>query len=330
MSKLSAPLAILDRYPPAKRIRKRAKWARVRASYHAHQRFLGNPSSSRRFVDDPPELTGAQGEVLAELRSSGLAIVDFARLIEDDALWQQLSASMESFVDEAESSQVRTDAPRTKDEYLIRRGRRIRRELERQGVRPPWPTLSLDDPWLRYALSTRILDVVNTYRGMWTKLLDLDQWYTVPFGNQHDRVASQNWHRDPEDLHVVKVFTYFSDVDDGAGPFQYIPESAEGGRYGHHWPWTVTGETYPSPEELSRVVPESQIRSARGPAGTVIFCDTSGFHRGGFATSRPRVLSYQTYVSPASPLSGRETRKFHVDVASANGSLPESVRFAAI
>src|SRR5918993_624562 len=69
MSKLSAPPAILDRYPPAKRIRRRAKWARVRASYHAHQRFLGNPSSSRRFVDDPPELTEAQGEALAELRS---------------------------------------------------------------------------------------------------------------------------------------------------------------------------------------------------------------------------------------------------------------------
>ena len=93
--------------------------------------------------------------------------------------------------------------------------------------------------------------------------------------------------------------------------------------------WKVVGETYPSPEELSKVVPESEIRSAKGPRGTVIFCDTSGFHRGGFAKSKPRILSYQTYVSPASPLSGREQRKFHVDLSSANGTLPESAQFAA-
>jgi hypothetical protein len=35
-----------------------------------------------------------------------------------------------------------------------------------------------------------------------------------------------------------------------------------------------------------------------GPAGTMIFCDTSGFHRGGFAKTTPRVLSIWSYVSP--------------------------------
>ena len=32
----------------------------------------------------------------------------------------------------------------------------------------------------------------------------------------------------------------------------------------------------------------------------MVFCNTSGFHRGGFATERPRVLATVTYSSPAS------------------------------
>jgi hypothetical protein len=31
-----------------------------------------------------------------------------------------------------------------------------------------------------------------------------------------------------------------------------------------------------------------------------VFCNTSGFHRGGFATERARVLATATYSSPAS------------------------------
>jgi hypothetical protein len=32
----------------------------------------------------------------------------------------------------------------------------------------------------------------------------------------------------------------------------------------------------------------------------MVFCNTSGFHRGGFATECPRVLATVTYSSPAS------------------------------
>ena len=36
------------------------------------------------------------------------------------------------------------------------------------------------------------------------------------------------------------------------------------------------------------------------PAGTLLFCNTAGFHRGGFSTTAPRVLATATYSSPAS------------------------------
>ena len=47
-------------------------------------------------------------------------------------------------------------------------------------------------------------------------------------------------------------------------------------------------------------MPDAAIRTFTASRGTLIFCNTSGFHRGGFATERPRVLATATYLSPAS------------------------------
>ena len=188
-------------------------------------------------------------------------------------------------------------------------------------------TVGEDGPWLRLGTSGAILDVVNSYRGMWTKLVDMDQWYTAPFGADNKRVSSQNWHRDPEDLNVVKVFVYFNDVDEDAGPFQYVPGSVEGMRYGDLWPWHMTAKNYPPSDEFARKIPETEYRSATGDSGTIIFCDTSGFHRGGFARSKVRLLSYFTYVSPAAALAGRAPRSFAVS-RSPERDLPKRSKFA--
>jgi len=58
----------------------------------------------------------------------------------------------------------------------------------------------------------------------------------------------------------------------------------------------------------------------------MIFCNTSGFHRGGFATARPRVLSTVTYSSPAS-LASLTERNYSYPSESANG-LDATQRYA--
>ena len=103
--------------------------------------------------------------------------------------------------------------------------------------KPAPAILPSDGPWLRYAAGDPMLGIVNAYRGAQVKLVDFDLWYTIPVGDEAERTASQEWHRDPEDQHVVKVFLYFSDVDEDAGPFEYVKHSAEGFEYGHLWPW---------------------------------------------------------------------------------------------
>jgi hypothetical protein len=266
------------------------------------------------------DLTPAQQRALDALTTTGIAIVPFGELIADDTLWQELRADMDAFVDSAEATFARRGKG-GKKKFLIRRYERGKTKLP---IEPA--VLPSDGPWLRYAAGDTLLDIVNAYRGVMTKLVDFDQWYTLPVGEDEDRVSSQQWHRDPEDQHVVKVFLYFSDVDDQAGPFEYIPESAEGSRYGHLWPWGKESPRYPPAEELEQAIPASDRVAATGPVGTLVICDTSGFHRGGYARSKPRILSTHTYVNRKITPDRPDRRKFQVDWR--DNELSEQARFA--
>ncbi len=115
-----------------------------------------------------------------------------------------------------------------------------------------------------------------------------------------DRVSSQHWHRDFQDRNLVKAFLYLVDVDEGAGPFEYVPGSVGSGPYAAEWEWRPLGTTYPGDDEVAERIPDSAVKTFTGSKGSLIFCNTSGFHRGGFATERPRVLATATYLSPAS------------------------------
>jgi hypothetical protein len=47
----------------------------------------------------------------------------------------------------------------------------------------------------------------------------------------------------------------------------------------------------PPEDEIERAVASGDRVVMTGPAGTMFFCDTGGFHRGGFAKRMPRVLA---------------------------------------
>jgi hypothetical protein len=276
----------------------------------------GETQAAEPFVQ--PELTAPQQRVLDDLRSRGIATIGFDELIGDDSLWQDLKADMDAFVARAiERVPAGLTRPEQKEQFLIRRFRE-----PKQGEAMEEAQLKSDSPWLAFAVGDALLDVVNTYRGMLTKLVDFDQWYTVPFPEEYERVKSQQWHRDPEDYHVVKVFLYLSDVDEEAGPFEYVPGSTEGGPYGKLYPWGKSKSWYPPVEEFDRKVPASDRLLVTAPAGTIIVCDTSGFHRGGYARSKPRILSTHTYVSPSSTWG----RRF--EVAWGEDRLSDAARFA--
>jgi hypothetical protein len=263
-------------------------------------------------------LNEVQQRVLDGLQADGIAVIRFTELL-DDMLWSELEADIALFIAENEAMLGSLgDAPESKEEFIIRRfyvkGKNAKGKKDQQDA------FTLDSPWLRLALSEEILDVVDSYRDQLITLYYFDNWFTPPFGGADERVASQRWHRDPEEEHVVKVFVYFSDVAEGTGPFEYVKGSPTGKRYGDLLPW-ADGKSSRHPHEeqiVEATAPEDRV-TLTGPRGTMIFCDTSGFHRGGFARTKPRVMYASTYVSPAAKQ--RKPSRFRVELGGRESEL---------
>jgi hypothetical protein len=262
----------------------------IRATYALHDRALSNRAARRRFRNARPELDEIQQRLVAGLEEEGYATLPFTELFPDGELWTEIEAHGVRFL--AQTEQALAEGG---EGVRVRPGKEfVVRELS-YGVE-----VGPEHPWLRACLSRRLLDVANTYLDLWSKLEYVDLWYSVPQPEGAPRVASQHWHRDFNDRRLVKAFLYLVDVDESMGPFEYVPGSAGDGPYASLWPWRPLGENYPSQEEFAARVPEASIRTFTAPAGTLILCDTSGFHRGGLSTTRPRVLATATYSSPAS------------------------------
>jgi hypothetical protein len=262
----------------------------VVATYELHDRLLENRSARRRYSHEPPALDGVQQGILDRLREDGYAVLPLADLLPD--AWSGLEPAAQQFIDDTEAELAKEQSG---GESSLRR-----REGKEFVVRKYAYDvhLRLDDPWLRFGLDKRMLDIANTYLGMWSKLEYVDVWYTPPVADG-DRRSSQRWHRDFNDRHLLKAFLYLTDVDADGGPFEYVPRSAPGSELDHLWPWRPLGDNYPPESDLEAKISGRAV-SFTAPKGTLIFCNTSGFHRGGFAVGKPRVLATVTYSSPAS------------------------------
>jgi hypothetical protein len=287
----------------------------ARQSYRVHEDVLSNPDSRSRFEANRPELDARQQEVFGGLDEKGLSIVPLTNFFpdSDQDLWAQLRAHGDAFIERVEAERAKRLAKEAKKgrKKGLGKGDYIMRLLGKDV-----PTLPDDDPWLRIGVSDRMLDVVNSYFGLWSKLTYVDLWYTPPAEPDVERVSSQRWHRDYNDARLVKVFIYLTDVEEDTGPLEFVMGSTPNGEYGNVWPWRpVSNDLYPPQDEFDQRIPKSAQVALTAPEGSMIFCNTSGFHRGGYATgTRPRVMAVYNYSSPAS-LAALTLRNFDSDLS---------------
>jgi len=290
----------------------------VVATYELHDRLLANRASRRRYAHERPPLDETQQQVVERLRREGYATLPLSDLVTDDSLLRDLEADAGRFVGETEDALDR-EARGEESGLRRRQGKEFVVRKYAYGVQ-----LALDDPWLRLGVDRRLLDVANAYLGMWAKLEYVDLWYTPPVADA-ERRSSQQWHRDFNDRHLLKGFVYLVDVDEAAGPFEYVPGSAPGGELEALWPWRPLGDNYPPQDELAERIGDRAV-TFTASKWTLILCNTCGFHRGGFATGKPRALATFTWDSPAS-LKALSERNF--TFVPANGSpLDEPTRYA--
>ena len=290
----------------------------VVATYELHDRLLANRSSRRRYTQEAAPLDETQQRILERLRDEGYATLPFSDLVPDPAVWSELEQDAARFVAETEAG-LASEQEGGESSLRRRAGKEFLVRKYSSDVQ-----LGLDDPWLRLGINPRLLHIANAYLEMLSKFEYVDVWYTPPVGAD-ERRSSQRWHRDFNDRHLVKAFLYLVDVNDENGPFEYVPRSAPGGELEAHWPWRPLGDNYPPENELAERIGDRAV-TFTAPKGTLIFCDTSGFHRGGFASGKARVLATFTWDSPAS-LKALSERNYTY-IQSNGAALTEAQRYA--
>ena len=290
----------------------------LRMKFEVDWRWARNPASRRSFHKNLPKLSALQQRLVEDSTPRAWQYVTstnyFKTVVCGIASARKYPSSVQAMRSSPPSEGNNKDF-NEKKHYILTKYPQDRK-----------PLITASNPLLGFGVNPLILDVVNSYLGMWSKLIYFDMWYTLPL-NTETRFLSQRWHRDPEDRKKIRTFLYFSNVDIDAGAMEYFMGSHVGGPYEHVFRWEgPLGIPYPPDGEIERQIPASQRMILKGPPGTLIFCDTAGFHRGGICRTIPRILATSAFVTPAS----LHRRRYEIDETVRNAPWPAPARFAVI
>lgn len=253
----------------------------VRSENRLLSRYVFNAKPVLQHRRQPPGLSPAAFGVAAELKVSGVALTTASALLGEDRLYSAIRA--------------RTDELRARPDIEVDAAKPFLTEL--MGSEP---AVAPEDPLLRFALDPQVRGIAETYAGMRLRVQDVNIWVNRPVGDTPTQ--SQRWHRDlPEDYDIVKCFLYLSDVPDGAGPLQYVSatNTPAGRKVQLASEFDGIGHRL-SDADIAATFGADRIVTARAPAGSVVFADTRGIHRGGYAREAERVVAQITYASQAS------------------------------
>jgi len=141
----------------ANRVSKAIERQGIRATYELHDRLLSNRSAREQFAASPPHLDDAQRDILAEVNQHGFAVRSFDQLFSPEE-WQAIAEQRDRFVSATEA-----DLAAGGEQVRVRPGKEFVVRLQSYGVE-----LGPDDPWFKVVSSRRLIDLANTYVGMWS------------------------------------------------------------------------------------------------------------------------------------------------------------------
>ena len=132
---------------------------------------------------------------------------------------------------------------------------------------------------MNFAKSNFINKNISQYFGFEPVVRYISVWLDRPNPINDESIYTQKFHRDHDDVKLVKVFYYLNDVGINNGPFQFIPNS-------HKHPWLER-------EKYNNI----NYFSAESEEGSLVVADTNGFHRGLKLKKGYRVLLSVSYSS---------------------------------
>jgi hypothetical protein len=165
--------------------------------------------------------------------------------------------------------------------------------------------LGADNIFVRYALQPAVINIVATALGEipWLDYVLLS--YSRYSGE--DFSSSQLWHRDHDDVRVIKLFSYLTDVeDDGDGPFTFLPRQSTD-KFGY----PIRGSHFPD-ERVFQKVPRSDIKVMKAPRLTSFMVDTAKcLHMGSrMSPGHGRLLYTATFFAFPRMYPGAKNRPF--------------------
>ena len=258
-------------------------------------RYGLNMLSVRSFQQSPPQLTLASKLALEQLNESGIAVAAIDDLLSEPGLFEELQERARLIEDEQldKVSAARavvdvTNAPGYEKPFVVEL-------LDRRR-----PVIHPRDILGRIALDSQLRGISDSYFGLRTRISDVNLWRTLK--TRRAPSSSQLWHRDiREDRYVLKMFIYLEDVDESSGPFMYLARThPKGSNSRMRLPGQTRDEAPRAPADApDRAGYAADVVTVTGPAGTVIFADTLGYHRGGYAAGRDRFAYQVRYASRA-------------------------------
>ena len=250
-------------------------------------RYVANLGRTAHVLVKTPE--SAVANILSDMNCDGIIVSDSDRFLSVDGR-RVLASVAATVLESAKADCVRKSKQERigKKDYLV-------------DLIPLDHAHSPDSDLLKLALDPKLLDIVSSYLGMWPRLHAIYVWLNFP--TPDEARESQLWHRDSEDMRMVKAFIYLVDVDESTGPFSYIPRTQPFGELSSRVP-VATDMARITDVEMDSVLPRRHWLSCTGPAGTMILADPIGYHRGGKPTKGDRILVSFSYTS-GTPMSRR-------------------------
>lgn len=263
-------------------------WQRSRKEWRGTWRWGHNLGPTVAYLTSRDPLPGPAQDAVDELRRSGITSGSLAELTADPLLFPELRATVDR-IEAGQTAEIAGARAALDGDH----GADNEKVFLHQPLGDPVP-LDLSSPFA--ALADALAPVADAYFGMRTQVRAYAVWHNL--ASPHPPTDSQLWHRDREDLQILKAFVYLDDVGPGNGPFWYAPGTHHlGSVRGVARSERVRGVQRTTDEQMAAVVPADRWLQATGAAGTVVLADTRGYHKGGHAVTGDRRLVMVLFTS---------------------------------
>ena len=163
-----------------------------------------------------------------------------------------------------------------------------------------------DESIRKWVMCRAFINIASLYLELVPRCATKQEYIVIP--TENTKTGAQLWHRDNSDKKILKVFVYLNDVEEANGPFKFLTGTHFKGilrdirAFTGNYVWAEEKRDDKNLEFYSEIFAGRETVCS-GKAGTVIFADTSGLHRGGFCVSGSRSMIELSFYSNAAFIS---------------------------